>query len=132
MTMYAFRCNVLQLKQPLSIHRSVGMHSPRPINSIELAGPFRIAARSAASRVNSPSKDTNHIEYKNFSFDIIYTTPSDSSLKDGGMRRSRARVGKLNTPHGTINTPNFIFCGTKVPTSRSRWIHQPLYSIGIK
>ncbi|HSK39509.1 MAG TPA: tRNA-guanine transglycosylase, partial [Arenibaculum sp.] len=26
---------------------------------------------------------------------------------------SRARVGRLSTPHGTIETPNFIFCATK-------------------
>ena len=26
---------------------------------------------------------------------------------------SRARVGILNTPHGKIDTPAFIFCGTK-------------------
>ena len=26
---------------------------------------------------------------------------------------SRARTGVLNTPHGEINTPAFIFCGTK-------------------
>lgn len=27
--------------------------------------------------------------------------------------KSKARVGKLKTPHGVIQTPNFIFCGTK-------------------
>ncbi|NNG03403.1 MAG: tRNA guanosine(34) transglycosylase Tgt [Inquilinus sp.] len=26
---------------------------------------------------------------------------------------SRARTGRLTTPHGSIETPNFIFCGTK-------------------
>lgn len=26
---------------------------------------------------------------------------------------SRARLGRLVTPHGTIKTPNYIFCGTK-------------------
>ena len=26
---------------------------------------------------------------------------------------SRARTGSLKTPHGVINTPAFIFCGTK-------------------
>lgn len=26
---------------------------------------------------------------------------------------SRARIGQLKTPHGTIETPNYIFCGTK-------------------
>ncbi|MCK5556046.1 MAG: tRNA-guanine transglycosylase, partial [Alphaproteobacteria bacterium] len=37
-----------------------------------------------------------------FNFDIIQ--------KDTG---SRARLGRLTVPHGTIETPNFIFCGTK-------------------
>jgi queuine tRNA-ribosyltransferase len=27
--------------------------------------------------------------------------------------QSRARIGRLTTPHGAIDTPNFIFCGTK-------------------
>ena len=26
---------------------------------------------------------------------------------------SRARIGVISTPHGIINTPAFIFCGTK-------------------
>ncbi|MFP4097666.1 MAG: tRNA guanosine(34) transglycosylase Tgt [Alphaproteobacteria bacterium] len=41
-------------------------------------------------------------DYCNFSFEI---TKRD--------RRSRARLGRLKTPHGTIETPNYIFCGTK-------------------
>lgn len=40
--------------------------------------------------------------YPNFAFDITYKCPD-----------SRARIGLLKTPHGTIETPNFIFCGTK-------------------
>ncbi len=42
------------------------------------------------------------IEYPNFSFDITHIDPS-----------SRARLGRLETPHGGLDTPNFIFCGTK-------------------
>lgn len=26
---------------------------------------------------------------------------------------SKARLGRISTPHGTVETPNFIFCGTK-------------------
>lgn len=37
-------------------------------------------------------------------FSFKYTTPS---------KTSRARLGKLQTPHGTIQTPAFIFCATK-------------------
>lgn len=40
--------------------------------------------------------------YPNFGFDI--------QKKATG---SRARIGLLKTPHGTIETPNYIFCGTK-------------------
>lgn len=42
------------------------------------------------------------LTYPDFAFDITYRDPA-----------SRARLGTLKTPHGTINTPNFIFCGTK-------------------
>ena len=42
------------------------------------------------------------IDYPNFSFDILHQDPE-----------SPARVGHLKTPHGTIETPNYIFCGTK-------------------
>jgi len=37
-----------------------------------------------------------------FGFDVTYKS-----------KTSKARLGKLQTPHGTIDTPNFIFCGTK-------------------
>ncbi len=43
-----------------------------------------------------------NIEYPNMSFDISYRDPN-----------SAARLGTLNTPHGSIQTPNFIFVGTK-------------------
>ena len=42
------------------------------------------------------------LDYPNFSFDI---TARDE--------KSKARIGSLKTPHGTIQTPNYIFCGTK-------------------
>jgi len=40
--------------------------------------------------------------YPNFSFDIVKTSLTSS-----------ARLGKLVTPHGVVNTPAFIFCATK-------------------
>ena len=40
--------------------------------------------------------------YQNFSFDISYRD-----------QQSRARCGMLSTPHGSLPTPNYIFCGTK-------------------
>ena len=42
------------------------------------------------------------LEYPNFGFDITHRD-----------EKSSARIGMLKTPHGTIETPNYIFCGTK-------------------
>jgi queuine tRNA-ribosyltransferase len=42
------------------------------------------------------------LSYPNHSFEITYRDP-----------KSRARLGVLSTPHGSIETPHFIFCGTK-------------------
>ncbi|MDP7142464.1 MAG: tRNA guanosine(34) transglycosylase Tgt [Alphaproteobacteria bacterium] len=42
------------------------------------------------------------IDYSGFAFDITHRDPE-----------SQARIGQLKTPHGTIETPNYIFCGTK-------------------
>ncbi len=43
-----------------------------------------------------------NIEYPNMSFEVLKKDPT-----------SAARLGRLTTPHGTIETPNFIFVGTK-------------------
>lgn len=40
--------------------------------------------------------------YPNFRFETLHRDPA-----------SRARVGRLTTPHGVIETPNYIFCATK-------------------
>ena len=40
-----------------------------------------------------------------FSFDIV--------ARDAAGETSRARLGRLHTPHGTVETPAFIFCATK-------------------
>ncbi len=42
------------------------------------------------------------LNYPNFKFDITH--------RDA---KSGARIGRLSTPHGEIETPNYIFCGTK-------------------
>src|ERR1700744_2336018 len=36
-----------------------------------------------------------------FKFEVLHTS-----------KKSRARVGKITTPHGIINTPNFVGVGT--------------------
>ena len=43
----------------------------------------------------------NEIEHNTFRFDILYQS-----------KRSRARVGRITTPHGIIDTPNFVAVGT--------------------
>lgn len=43
-----------------------------------------------------------NLDYPGFAFDVLHQDEN-----------TRARVGKLTTPHGTIETPNYIFCGTK-------------------
>lgn len=48
--------------------------------------------------------------YSNFSFD--YQAIAKISGLPEGMQQ-RARLGDLRTPHGSIATPNFIFCATK-------------------
>lgn len=42
------------------------------------------------------------VEYKNFGFELIKQDD-----------KTRARLGKVTTPHGVIYTPNFVFCATK-------------------
>ena len=42
------------------------------------------------------------LQYPGFDFKILH--------RDG---KTSARIGRLTTPHGTIETPNYIFCGTK-------------------
>ncbi|AGH97848.1 tRNA guanosine(34) transglycosylase Tgt [Micavibrio aeruginosavorus] len=43
------------------------------------------------------------LTYPNFAFDVLHRDQNGT----------RARIGRLVTPHGTIETPNYIFCGTK-------------------
>ncbi|MFI4937615.1 MAG: tRNA guanosine(34) transglycosylase Tgt [Candidatus Berkiellales bacterium] len=43
----------------------------------------------------------NHLLQKSFRFEIVYQS-----------KRSRARVGRIITPHGIIDTPNFVAVGT--------------------
>ena len=43
-----------------------------------------------------------NIGYPNFDFEVTHQD-----------KTSGARIGKLTTPHGVIETPNYIFCGTK-------------------
>ncbi len=57
--------------------------------------------KSAQASAEGGLFDSN-IDYPNFGFEVTHQD-----------KNSGARVGKLKTPHGTIETPNYIFCGTK-------------------
>jgi queuine tRNA-ribosyltransferase len=52
--------------------------------------------------------------YPNFSFEITFKSQD-----------SKARLGRLSTPHGVVETPAFIFCATKAAikgaTSQDMW-----------
>ena len=53
-------------------------------------------------RADLSVKTVEDVKYENFGFELIKQADS-----------SRARLGKVTTPHGTIHTPNFVFCATK-------------------
>lgn len=63
---------------------------------------FTNAVETAPIPLVPDESPIQNINYKNFDFKIGKTA------KD-----SKARLGEIKTPHGTIETPNFIFCGTK-------------------
>ena len=69
-----------------------------------ISDPAKTAKNSIKFSKAFPKCDVpTHVEYgAKFGFDISYRSP-----------HSRARLGTIHTPHGTITTPNFIFCGTK-------------------
>lgn len=72
-------------------------------------------AKSATHNESRGLFDSNYnpdLKYPNFSFEITH--------KDS---KSNARVGKLKTPHGTIETPNYIFCGTKASVKNLSPVH---------
>lgn len=48
-----------------------------------------------------PTKQEKIYEKKDFFFEILYQS-----------KKSKARVGKIHTPHGIIDTPNFVGVGT--------------------
>lgn len=67
-----------------------------------MSKPLKKKRRAAKKPQHIVVTPPEKIDYQNFSFEIEYRSDD-----------SRARVGRLTTPHGTIETPNYIFCGTK-------------------
>lgn len=64
----------------------------------------RVLCRSCGRTTTSPlySSQASVSDYPNFSFKVIHQD------KD-----TKARAGILETPHGIVETPNFVFCATK-------------------
>ena len=61
-------------------------------------------AAAAASSGGAADSFSPAVEYPNFGFTILKTDPKGAS---------KARTGLLVTPHGNVDTPNFVFCATK-------------------
>jgi queuine tRNA-ribosyltransferase len=57
---------------------------------------------AAAGDTAALGGNTDDVEYPNHSFTLLKQSES-----------SKARLGKLCTPHGDVETPAFIFCATK-------------------
>ena len=66
------------------------------------AEPNKKSRKSHKSEKIIQVKAPDSMDYPGFSFDVISQS-----------EKSMARTGVLQTPHGTIETPNYIFCGTK-------------------
>ena len=68
---------------------------------------WKTVLRQAGVRLSSTvetveSADLTNVPYDNFSFTLGKKDP-----------HSKARLGTLVTPHGVVETPNFVFCATK-------------------
>ena len=66
---------------------------------------FRMSQSISSYKVSNDifnPKPPNNVEYPNFSFEIHNIATN-----------SKARTGTIITPHGNIETPNFVFCATK-------------------
>lgn len=57
---------------------------------------------SCLLRANPLVRSISSLDYPNHKFLVKTKAPT-----------SRARTGEIHTPHGIVETPNFIFCGTK-------------------
>ena len=60
-----------------------------------------VASSSSIGRVVSPDSFPRTLPLENFRFEILHQST-----------KSRARVGRIHTPHGVIDTPGFVPVGT--------------------
>lgn len=61
----------------------------------------RDLSKPASAPASSGFFDTK-IDYPNFSFEVTHND-----------KQSGARTGRITTPHGVIETPNYIFVGQR-------------------
>jgi queuine tRNA-ribosyltransferase len=86
--------------------RTVSMVLLSMLCSKQSVGAFRLLSRTQrlargaqSSVLPTAAKDKL---YPNFSFEVSKTVPG-----------SKARLARITTPHGAVETPNFIFCATR-------------------
>lgn len=72
-----------------------------------LRQPWSTLPRSSRRLCNTAPAAERTYEYPNFSFKLHEITG------DVSERNKLCRRGTLVTPHGNVETPNFIFCATK-------------------
>lgn len=79
------------------------LHAPASAQRQSLSK-LRLSALQAFSTSVGPAYTSTlpPPSYHNFGFEVLHKSAADD-----------ARLGLLSTPHGQVNTPAFIFCGTK-------------------
>ena len=95
---HALKCGGAFGHKPL-LHRPLLASTHRTVSSYPVSSAYG-AARDADAAAAAGAAAA--VAYPNFAFDIAKQATA-----------SRARLGQLRTPHGTIDTPNFVFCATK-------------------
>lgn len=91
MSMILLNCKTRAFKVPLKLRIMTKCRAPC---STAVACP-------AAAGVEEAAVDNSNL-YPNFSFNVL--------KKDS---KSKARLGVIHTPHGDVQTPNFVFCATR-------------------
>eukprot|EP00606_Chrysophyceae_sp_TOSAG23-5_P001096 GSChrysophyteH2.ASY1.ANO1.510.1 assembled CDS len=68
----------------------------------------RIWVRGTSGRSNLSSAPASSERYANFDFELTALQPLPTN-----STANKARLGLIRTPHGEVQTPNFVFCATK-------------------
>ncbi len=68
----------------------------------------RIWVRGTSGRSNLSFAPASSERYANFGFELTALQPLPTN-----STANKARLGLIRTPHGEVQTPNFVFCATK-------------------